>query len=74
MQPPSDGHGEGVACRRCGSTFAHGEELASIAQALASRSLATDHLEVCPDCRAPEMGLSAADLKLPETVQRQTQG
>ncbi len=55
-----DDEAEPVHCRRCGQAFALGRDLAFMIQALEAKGLASDHLQVCQDCRAGSMGLSPA--------------
>lgn len=58
LEPPAVAV-EQQACRVCGAEFLPSREIASMQQILAQRGLGTGHLEVCPDCRAAEMGLAA---------------
>jgi putative dimethyl sulfoxide reductase chaperone len=46
-----------LACRICGTTFVAGEALAGMVARLQAQGLATEHLAVCPDCRADTMGM-----------------
>ncbi|AGA32632.1 cytoplasmic chaperone TorD family protein [Thioalkalivibrio nitratireducens DSM 14787] len=44
-------------CRICGSTFVAGAALTGMIARLEAQGLATEHLSVCPDCRADTMGM-----------------
>jgi putative dimethyl sulfoxide reductase chaperone len=46
-----------LACRICGNDFVAGEALAEMIGRLQAAGLATEHLAVCPDCRAETMGM-----------------
>ena len=70
---PAAASGERAACRCCGNEYLPAAELAQMVQALEARGLSTEHLTVCPDCSAAEMGLSPTGLKLPDAVRRQTE-
>ena len=67
MQPPADN----AACRRCGTEFMPAADIAAMAETLAARGLATDHLALCPTCRAYKMGLTPTSPQLPDSVRRQ---
>lgn len=54
--PETDPEGR-LACRVCGTEFAAGEALAGMIARLQAADLATEHLAVCPDCRASTMGM-----------------
>ncbi|WP_077279012.1 hypothetical protein [Thioalkalivibrio denitrificans] len=60
-----------VACRRCGAEFMPAADIAAMAETLARRGLTTDHLALCPACRAYEMGLTPMSPRLPDSVRRQ---
>jgi len=47
------------SCRRCGARFVSEEGLRGMRIALQREGLEADLLDVCPDCRAAELGLSA---------------
>ena len=63
---------DNTACRRCGAEFMPAADIAAITEMLAARGLSTDHLALCPACRAYEMGLTPVSPQLPDTVRRQT--
>lgn len=46
-----------LGCRVCGSDFVAGEAMAEMIGRLQAATLATEHLAVCPDCRAETMGM-----------------
>lgn len=48
---------EHLACRICGTGFAAGDALAGMIARLQAEGLTTEHLAVCPDCRAETMGM-----------------
>jgi len=50
------------ACRVCRAAFAPVKSVREIAQVLQRQGLSTTHLDVCPECRAGEMGLKAMTL------------
>lgn len=52
------GPGRAVACSRCGTAFMREKQLAKLARMLQAQNLATDHLDVCPDCRTAAMGFT----------------
>ena len=54
--PETDPEGR-LACRICATDFAAGEALAGMIARLQAAGLATEHLAVCPDCRAETMGM-----------------
>jgi putative dimethyl sulfoxide reductase chaperone len=55
---PTEGDADAhLACRICGSAFVAGAALAGMIARLQAQNLATEHLAVCPDCRADAMGM-----------------
>jgi putative dimethyl sulfoxide reductase chaperone len=56
---PAEVAAQQQACRVCGAEFLPSREIAAMKQILAQRGLGTGHLDVCPDCRAAQMGLAA---------------
>jgi hypothetical protein len=54
--PETDPEGR-LACRICATDFAAGEALAGMIARLQAAGLATEHLAICPDCRAETMGM-----------------
>ena len=51
--------GPEIGCAACGTSFVAGKELASMIAVLETQGLSTDHMKVCPDCRAGVMGMTA---------------
>jgi len=63
--PETDPEGR-LACRICGTEFAAGEALAGMIARLQGADLATEHLAVCPDCRAETMGMRPLTAPMPK--------
>lgn len=61
-------HDEAVGCSRCGAPYVREKQLAKLARVLQEQNLATDHLEICPDCRTAAMGF--ARMKQPSLSKR----
>lgn len=57
---------QGTDCTQCGKPFAAPSELADMIRVLEQRGLGTEHLTVCPDCRAGTMGLQPTDPQFKE--------
>lgn len=53
---------EDSACTVCSHPFVPAGDLAGMIAVLRAQGLATDHMQVCPDCRAGAMGLSPMEL------------
>jgi len=47
-----------MACTACGQSFVAGAELDTMIAALGAHGLSTDHMRICPDCRAGAMGMT----------------
>jgi putative dimethyl sulfoxide reductase chaperone len=53
------GDGPATTCKACGKTFVADSGLETMIAALEAHGLGTDHMQICPDCRAGAMGMTA---------------
>jgi len=47
-----------IACTACDKAFVAGQELETMIAALETHGLTTEHMRICPDCRAGAMGMT----------------